>query len=135
MKVTGRKGEVVARIFVAVENNVPTLQTAEEVGKEIASQNTMKLRNIFPTKSELKKYQILSKSQKAGFRKVKVKVKVKVKLWPQTWHPDNFNFLAFNPNELASKDLSDYETSKGYSCYQDGFLKPLDFNEISTKSP
>ena len=31
LKVTGRKEELVARVFVAVENNVPILRTAEEV--------------------------------------------------------------------------------------------------------
>ena len=38
-----------------------------------------------------------------------------VKYWPMTLCPDVFNFLAFHPSELASKDLSDYNTSKAYS--------------------
>ncbi len=46
-----------------------------------------------------------------------------VKHWPSTLFPDIFNFLAFHPNELASKDLSDNKTSKGYSCYE----SPLSF--------
>lgn len=54
-----------------------------------------------------------------------------VKHWPPTLYPDIYNFLAFHPSELASKDLSDYKTSKGYSYYERGWLKPLNLNLLS----
>ena len=49
-------------------------------------------------------------------------------------YPDIFNFLAFHPSELKSQDLSDYKTSKGYSYYATGWLKPLLYHPISEAS-
>eukprot|EP00795_Rhopilema_esculentum_P010005 gene10005-biopygen12686 len=46
LKVSGRKEELVARAFVAMENNVPIVLTAEEVEIELAKQYTAKL-NVF----------------------------------------------------------------------------------------
>ena len=129
LKVSGRKEELVARAFVAMENNVPIIRTAEEVEEALACQYSAKLKVFI--------------SDEAGSEEIPdpfkltegwVSEKDGVKLWPSTMYPDIFNFLAFHPNELASKDLSDYKTSKGYSYYQDGWLKPIDFNEISSKS-
>ena len=37
LKTTGEKEELVARVFVAIENDVPLTETAEEVGREIVS--------------------------------------------------------------------------------------------------
>ena len=37
LKVSGKKAELVARAFVAVENKVKTVKTAEEVQEEIRS--------------------------------------------------------------------------------------------------
>ena len=129
LKVSGRKEELIARAFVAIENNVPIVLTAEEVEIELAEQYTAKL-NVFI-------------SDEVGMEEIPDPFKLTegwisesegVKLWPHTLYPDIFNFLAFHPNELASSDLCDYKTSKGYSYYQDGWLKPLDFNIISPKS-
>ena len=44
MKVTGKKCELVARAFSAVENNVPVLQTAEEIEGEIENEYKEKLK-------------------------------------------------------------------------------------------
>ncbi len=38
LKVSGRKDELVARVFVAAENDVPVVKTAEEVQAEIAKE-------------------------------------------------------------------------------------------------
>ncbi len=38
LKVSGRKEELVARAFVAMENNVPIVRTAEEVEEALACQ-------------------------------------------------------------------------------------------------
>ena len=43
LKVSGRKADLVARVFVAAENNVPVVKTAEEVEKEIAKEYSDKL--------------------------------------------------------------------------------------------
>ena len=43
MKVTGIKDELVARVFVAIENNLPILRTAEEVQADIATEYQAKL--------------------------------------------------------------------------------------------
>ena len=69
LKVSGRKEELVARAFVAMENNVPIVRTAEEVEKPLACQYSTKLKVFFLTKLEGKKFQILSSSQKDGFLK------------------------------------------------------------------
>ena len=49
-------------------------------------------------------------------------------------YPDIFNFLSFNPSELKSKDLNDYKTSKGYSYYATGWLRPLFYHPVSETS-
>ena len=43
LKVSGRKVELVARVFAASENNVQPVKTAEEVEAEIADENKAKL--------------------------------------------------------------------------------------------
>ena len=44
LKVSGRKEELVARAFVAMENNVPIVRTAEEVEEALACQYSAKLK-------------------------------------------------------------------------------------------
>ncbi len=128
LKVSGRKEELVARVFVAIENNVQIVQTAEEVEAAV-KQYSSKL-NIFI-------------SDEVGSQVVPDPLKLTegwiseeegVKLWPNTKYPDVCNFLAFHPSELSSKDLSDYKKSKGYSYYEEGWLKPLYFHAISDTS-
>ena len=43
LKVTGRKAELVSRVYSAVENNVPVLKTAEEIEYQIKNENRNKL--------------------------------------------------------------------------------------------
>ena len=43
LKLSGRKQELAARVFVAIENNVPIVKTAEEVESEIANDYKAKL--------------------------------------------------------------------------------------------
>ena len=43
LKVSRRKEELVARVFVAIENDVPLQKTAEEVEQEIATEYETKL--------------------------------------------------------------------------------------------
>ena len=51
-----------------------------------------------------------------------------------TLYPNIFNFLAFHPSELASKDLSDYKTSKAYSYYAQGWLSSLQLHNLNEDS-
>ena len=51
--------------------------------------------------------------------------------WPMLSYPDIFDFLMFYPSELGSKDLSDYKNSKAYSCYESGWLQPLQYHNLS----
>ena len=46
-------------------------------------------------------------------------------------YADVFNFLSCHPSELGSSDVSDYKTSKAYSCFNRGWLGPLPFHNIS----
>ena len=43
LKTSGKKEELVARVFVAIENDVPLVKTAEEVEKEVAFNYHQKL--------------------------------------------------------------------------------------------
>ena len=123
LKISGRKEELVARVFVAVENNVQIVRTAEQVETDIAREYARKL--VIEGESIPDPFQLQD-----GW----LAEEESVKFWPMTLYPDIFNFLAFHPSELASKDLSDYKTSKAYSYYLQGWLKPLSYNEISSSS-
>lgn len=124
LKISGRKEELVARVFVALENNVPVVKTAEEVESEIANEYKAKLNFLngdqIPDPFKLDKGWL---DEEEGIR-----------YWPVTLYMDIFNFLAFHPNELASSDLSDYKTSKAYSYFSQGWLAPLHFNNINGNS-
>ena len=43
LKVTGKKCELVSRVFIAVENNVAILKTAEEIEGKLSDEYSMKL--------------------------------------------------------------------------------------------
>ena len=130
LKVSGKKEELVARAFVAIENNVQVVQTAEEVEAALGKQYSSKL-NIFVS-DDLGNHVIPDPLKlDEGW----ICEKEGVKDWPSTLYPDIFHFLAFHPSELSSKDLSDYKTSKGYNYYEEGWLKPLSIHKISDDSP
>ena len=123
MLVTGKKDELVARAFVTIENDVPILQTAEETKIEIEGVYDHKLKvldEILPDPLRLKEGWLSEEES--------------VKYWPMTLYPDIFNFLAFHPSELASKDLSDYKTFKAYNYYSKGWFSPFNYHSISKQS-
>ena len=43
LKTAGKKEEIVAGVYVAIENDVPLIKTAEEVEREIVSDYKVKL--------------------------------------------------------------------------------------------
>ena len=99
LKVSGRK-ELVARVFAAQENNVWPSKSAQEVEMEVKKEYKDKLLGngyAIPDPFCLEGWL----SEDDG-----------IYLWPSILYPDICNYLAFNPAELASKDLSDYKNQK-----------------------
>ena len=95
LKVRGKKEELVARVFVAAENDVPVLRTAQEVQAEITEDYASKLRvegALLPDPMSLVRGWVSEDEC--------------VRFWPMTLYPDIFNFLSFHPSELKSQDLS-----------------------------
>ena len=123
LKVSGTKKELVARAFVAFENNVPISMTAEQVQEEIKKSYHEKLL-----------VDGLKIPDPFGITEGWLDEETGVKYWPMTFYPEIFNFLAFHPSELASKDLSDYKTCKAYSYYAQGWLSPLLFHNLDADS-
>ena len=111
LRMTGKKDELVARAFVAIENNVQVVQTAEQAGVELKRDYENKLKVLDETIPD-------PLSIKDGL----VSEENSVRHWPQTLYPDIFNFLAFHPSNLASSYLNDYKTSKAYNYYAEGWL-------------
>ena len=123
LTVHGRKEELVARVFVAHENNVPLVKSAEEVEQEIAAEYRDKLvidDEELPDPFHLQDGWVNEDDGAC--------------LWPTTLYPDIFHFLSFHPSELKNEDLSDYKTSKAYSYYITGWLNPLFYHAISDQS-
>lgn len=120
LKVTGRKKELVARTWCAIEQGVPIQLTAEQVEEEIKNEygNKLLIDNInIPNPFDTKEGWL---NEDDG-----------IVHWPMLLYPDIFNYLSFHPSELPSKDLSDYKNCKAYSYYKTGWLQPLMFHEIS----
>ena len=123
LAVHGHKEELVARVFVAHENNVPLVKSAEEVEQEIAAEYRDKLvidDEELPDPFHLQDGWV---NEDDG-----------ASLWLTTLYPDIFHFLSFHPSEQKNEDLSDYKTSKGYSYYITGWLNPLFYHAISDQS-
>ena len=95
LTVSGKKEELVARAFVAIENNVQVVQTAEEVEAILGKQYSRKV-NIFvsddfgnhviPDPLKLDEGWICEKEM--------------VKDWPSTLYPDIFHFQAFKQGSI-----------------------------------
>ena len=123
LKVSGRKEELVAGVFAAVENNVQPVKSATEIEEEIRTeyQHKLKLDDITITDPYLITDGWFEENDG-------------MKLWPMILYPDIFNYLMFFPSELGSKDLNDYKNSKAYSYYKSGWLQPLYYHAINMNS-
>ena len=119
LKVSGRKPELVARVFAAMENNVKPIKSAEEVEQEIRSDYQKKL--------ILKDYVIPDPNFLNDGWMSEVDG---ILFWPMILYPDIFTYLTFYPSELKSDDLNDYKNSKAYSYFSDGWLSPLSYHEV-----
>nr|XP_047127259.1 uncharacterized protein LOC124808307 [Hydra vulgaris] len=123
LKISGKKEILAARVYCAMENNVTPIKTAEEVEHDILTEYKKKL---FINGVELPDPFKLSNgwlSEDEGLT-----------CWPTLLYPDIYNYLLFNPAEIASKDLSDYKTCKAYSYFKCGWLEPLFYHQIGIES-
>ena len=122
LKTTGRKDELIARVFVAQENNVALIKDAVEVEEDLkrAYEDKLKLEGRSTPLPDPFKIPHGWMEEEDG-----------VVFWPMLTYPDIFNYLMFFPSELGSKDLSDYKMCKAYSYYKDGWLKPLQYHNLS----
>ena len=123
LKVTGKKDELVARVFAAMENNVRPVKTAEEVEREIQAEYANKLQLVDEHLPDPFLVTDNWLSEEDGLI-----------YWPMVLYPDIFNYLSFNPSELGSKDLSDYKSCKAYSYYKCGWLQAIQYNKIDESS-
>ena len=122
LRVSGNKSELVARVFVASENNVKIVKTAEEVEHELKEDYTSKLLLddglVIP--DPLKDTSDNWLTEEKG-----------IIHWPKVSYGNIFNYLKFCTSDLGSDELSDYKTSKGYSYYNHGWMGELSINLIN----
>ena len=111
IRVTGKKAELVSRVFVASERNEQPIKTAAEVEKDLRDEYQAKLLHGEVLLSD--PVHLLSGwlGEEEG-----------IPFWPFITYPDIFNYLTFNPSELSSSDLNDYKNSKAYSYFNRGWL-------------
>ena len=124
LKVSGRKVELVARVFAASENNVPLVKTDVEIEQDLHKeyQNKLLINDILIPDPDKLENDWLSEENGRVF-------------WPMILYPDIFNYLVFHPSELGSSDLSDYKECKAYSYYKSGWLQELSYHSIDNESP
>ena len=123
LKVSGKKQELVARVFITIESGIEVLPTALEMEKQLSAEYAEKFQidgTIIPDPFALEDGWL---DEDSG-----------MKYYPPTTYPDICNYLQFFPAELASKDLNDYKTSKAYSYFKDGWLETLEYNEVDQYS-
>lgn len=113
LRVSGNKSELVARVFVASENGVKIVKTAEEVEYELKEDYGFKLliENDLVIPDPLKDASDNWLAEEKG-----------IAHWPKISYGNIFNYLKFCTSDLGSDDLSDYKTSKGYSYYNRGWM-------------
>ena len=123
LKLSGRKPELVARVFSAYENNVQPIKSATEVETELQQEYQTKLLQnnyIIPDPYHLSVGWL---TEDEG-----------IFYWPFISYPEIYNYLMFHPNELGSSDLNDYKNSKGYSYFKRGWLGNISYHCVETAS-
>ena len=100
LKVTGRKKELVARVFNAQENDVKPVKTEVEVEAVLKNKYSKKL--VVYDRKIPDPFQIPHgwQTEQEG-----------IVFWPKILYPDIFSFV-FNPSELRSNNLSDYKIAQ-----------------------
>lgn len=123
LKLTGKKAELIARVFVAAETNVQPIKTAAEIESELMHEYQAKLLHgeiLLPDPNHLS----------TGW----LNEELGISFWPCITYPDIFNYLTFHPSELSSSDLNDYKNSKAYSYFSNGWLGEINYHSISDSS-
>ena len=107
LKVSGRKPELVARVFAGMENNVlPKKSSAEEVDDQLRADYQAKLLvddTVIPDPNCLKSGWL---GEVDGAR-----------LWPCVVSTDLFNFLQYHLNDFSNSDLNDYKLPRKWVCH------------------
>ena len=101
LKTLGKKNELVARVFSAMENNIIPMKTAVEVEEDLKKEYGKKLRvddRLIPDPFKIP-HGWLEEDEGMAF-------------WPILLYRDIFNYLMFYPTQLGSTNLSDYKTRK-----------------------
>ena len=119
LKVSGKKAELVARVFVAAETNVQPVKTAQEIEHELMSEYQAKLLHGDVLLTDPNNLISGWLSEDDG-----------ITSWPCLTYPDIFNYLTFHPSELGSSDLNDYKNSKAYSYFNRGWLGNITYHNI-----
>ena len=120
LKTSGRKEELIARVFIAFENDVPLVKTAVEVEEDLKETYFKKLK--IDDRNIPDPFQIPHGWSEEGDG---------VMFWPMLTYPDIFTYLMFFPAELGSSDMSDYKLCKSYSYFRNGWLEPLLYHNLS----
>ena len=102
---------MVARVFVAVENNVQPVLTATEVEDDLRKAYVKKLSIDGKTIPDPMKIPVGWMEEDDG-----------VIFWPMVPALDIFSYLMFFPSELGSTDLSDYKECKAYIYFSNGWF-------------
>ena len=108
LKVSGKKCELVSRVFIALENDAPILKTAEEIEGELLVEYKKKL--IYGATTLPDPFKLLEgwKNEEDG-----------IGMWPLV---PTFYIIRFLMMDSAVEDLSDYKSSKAYSYFEKGWL-------------
>ncbi|XP_057290858.1 uncharacterized protein LOC130613546 [Hydractinia symbiolongicarpus] len=120
LRISGRKEELIARVFSAAENFVQPVKTAQEVESNLKEEYQKKLKINDRTLPDPFKIPHGWMDEQEG-----------IKFWPMVLYPDIFSYLMFYPSELGCSDLNDYKNSKAYSYYKSGWLQPLAYHDLS----
>ena len=121
LKVSGKKCELIARVFSAIENKVQVVKTAEEVEGELSREYKSKLsvnETAIPDPFQLEEGW---ESEVEG-----------IKNWP---HVSTFYIIKFLMMDSNVGDLNDYKKSKAYSYFENGWLGNIFYNALSENSP
>lgn len=116
LRVSGRKFELIARVFCAIENNVKIAQTAEEIEGVLAGE--------YKDKLVCKGFQIPDPFKlKEGWKPEREGIKH----YPSVSTYYIIQFLMLN---YDMEDLNDYKKSKAYSYFERGWLGKIDFHPL-----
>lgn len=120
LKVSGRKCELIARVFSAVENNVQVVKTAEEVEHELSKEYISKLTIDDIQIPDPFKLETGWEIEEDG-----------IKSWP---HVSTFYIIKFLMMDNNIEDLNDYKKSKAYSYFENGWLGNISYNSLNENS-